>query len=116
MAQQTKRSRRGRGPATRSARGSFRLGSGRVGEGGPARARALPGSASPLARAVEAIARRLEQVSTVSTFIGLPRWFAYITSSPNPVGVLGDVVTSALNSNLTQCRTPTGSSGRYLAM
>jgi hypothetical protein len=37
----------------------------------------------------EAIADRLEELASLSTFIGHPRWLAYITSSPNPVGVLG---------------------------
>ncbi|HZQ49293.1 MAG TPA: aminotransferase class V-fold PLP-dependent enzyme [Candidatus Dormibacteraeota bacterium] len=48
----------------------------------------------------EAIADRLEQVAKHSAFIGHPRWMAYITASPNPVGVLGDLVTSAINPNL----------------
>jgi len=48
----------------------------------------------------EAIADRLEELASLSTFIGHPRWFAYITSSPNPVGVLGDFVTSAINPNI----------------
>jgi aromatic-L-amino-acid decarboxylase len=56
----------------------------------------------PLPRApvpFEAIADRLEELASLSTFIGHPRWFAYITSSPNPVGVMGDFVTSAINPN-----------------
>lgn len=48
----------------------------------------------------EAIADRLEELASLSTFIGHPRWFAYITSSPNPVGVLGDFLTSAINPNI----------------
>jgi aromatic-L-amino-acid/L-tryptophan decarboxylase len=45
----------------------------------------------------EVIADRLKEVASLSTFIGHPRWLAYITSSPNPVGVLGDFMTSAIN-------------------
>ena len=48
----------------------------------------------------EAIAERLEELASLSTFIGHPRWFAYITSSPNPVGVVGDFITSAINPNI----------------
>ncbi len=56
----------------------------------------LPRSPVPF----EAIADRLEELASFSTFIGHPRWFAYITSSPNPVGVVGDFVTSAINPNI----------------
>src|SRR6266540_3992071 len=56
----------------------------------------LPRSPVPF----EAIADRLEELASLSTFIGHPRWFAYITSSPNPVGVVGDFVTSAINPNI----------------
>jgi glutamate/tyrosine decarboxylase-like PLP-dependent enzyme len=48
----------------------------------------------------DAITERLEEVAALSTFIGHPRWFGYVTASPNPVGVLGDLVTSAINPNL----------------
>jgi aromatic-L-amino-acid decarboxylase len=56
----------------------------------------LPDSGVPFAT----IAQRLREVASLSTFIGHPRWFAYITSSPNPVGVVGDFVTSAINPNI----------------
>ena len=56
----------------------------------------LPSAGVPF----ETIAARLREVASLSTFIGHPRWFAYITSSPNPVGVLGDFVTSAINPNI----------------
>jgi aromatic-L-amino-acid/L-tryptophan decarboxylase len=56
----------------------------------------LPRSPVPF----EVIADRLEELASLSTFIGHPRWFAYITSSPNPVGVVGDFVTSAINPNI----------------
>lgn len=48
----------------------------------------------------DAIAERLEGVAKHSAFIGHPRWMAYITASPNPVGVLGDLITAAINPNL----------------
>jgi glutamate/tyrosine decarboxylase-like PLP-dependent enzyme len=35
----------------------------------------------------------------LSGFHGHPRWFAYITSSANPIGVLADLAASALNQN-----------------
>jgi aromatic-L-amino-acid decarboxylase len=35
----------------------------------------------------------------LSGFHGHPRWFAYITSSANPIGVLSDLAASALNQN-----------------
>lgn len=46
------------------------------------------------------VASRLEAAAELSTYIGHPRWLAYITSSPAPVGVLTDLVASAVNSNL----------------
>jgi aromatic-L-amino-acid decarboxylase len=57
----------------------------------------------PLPRAgvpFEEVIERLEAVAELSTYIGHPRWLAYITSSPAPVGVLADLVTSAVNPNL----------------
>ena len=57
----------------------------------------------PLPRApasFDTIAERLEELASLSTFIGHPRWFAYITSSANPVGVIGDFVTAAINPNI----------------
>ncbi len=48
----------------------------------------------------DAVAERLDELASLSTFIGHPRWFAYITSSPNPVGVVGDFVTAAINPNI----------------
>lgn len=41
----------------------------------------------------------LEQLASDSVYNGHPRFFAYITSSPAPIGVLGDLVASALNQN-----------------
>src|SRR5262249_61195197 len=34
------------------------------------------------------------------TFAGHPRFFGYITSSPAPVGALGDLLASAVNANV----------------
>lgn len=51
-------------------------------------------------RSFEEIVARLETVADLSTYIGHPRWLAYITSSPAPVGVLADLVASAVNSNI----------------
>jgi aromatic-L-amino-acid/L-tryptophan decarboxylase len=48
----------------------------------------------------EEVMERLEAAAELSTYIGHPRWLAYITSSPAPVGVLADLVTSAVNPNL----------------
>lgn len=56
----------------------------------------LPSRGAPFGEIIE----RLEAASELSTYIGHPRWLAYITSSPSPVGVLADLVTSALNPNL----------------
>lgn len=56
----------------------------------------LPRSATSF----EAITHRLEELASLSTFIGHPRWFAYIAGSPNPVGVVGDWITSAINPNI----------------
>lgn len=57
----------------------------------------------PLPRAgipFDEIAERLRTAAELSTYIGHPRWFAYITSSPAPIGVLVDFLTSAVNPNI----------------
>ena len=41
----------------------------------------------------------LQDLIPLSGFNGHPRWFGYITSSPDPIGVLGDFFASALNQN-----------------
>jgi glutamate/tyrosine decarboxylase-like PLP-dependent enzyme len=46
------------------------------------------------------IATLERDVITESVFNGHPRFFAYITSSPTPIGVLGDMLASALNMNV----------------
>lgn len=56
----------------------------------------LPLAGVPFDEVVE----RLEAAAELSTYIGHPRWLAYITSSPAPVGVLADLVASAVNPNL----------------
>ena len=56
----------------------------------------LPTAGVPFEEVIE----RLQTAAELSTYIGHPRWLAYITSSPAPVGVLADLVTSAVNPNL----------------
>jgi aromatic-L-amino-acid decarboxylase len=48
----------------------------------------------------EGVIERLRAAADLSTYIGHPRWLAYITSSPAPVGVLADLVTSSINPNI----------------
>ncbi len=52
------------------------------------------------ASSFDAIADRLADLASLSTFIGHPRWFAYIGGAPNPVGVVADFVTGAINPNI----------------
>jgi aromatic-L-amino-acid decarboxylase len=48
----------------------------------------------------EALVDQIEQdLLALSGFHGHPRWFAYITSSATPIGVLADLAASALNQN-----------------
>jgi len=56
----------------------------------------LPESAAGL----DSIFDRLQEVADMSNYNGHPRWLAYITASPNPAGVIGDFITSAMNPNL----------------
>lgn len=49
---------------------------------------------------LDSIFDRLQEVADLSNYNGHPRWLAYITASPNPVGVIGDFITSAINPNL----------------
>ncbi len=56
----------------------------------------LPRSGLPFAEVVELF----ETVGELSSYIGHPRWLAYITSSPTPAGVLADLLASAVNPNL----------------
>ena len=48
----------------------------------------------------EDILGSVRDAASMSNFIGHPGWYGYITSSPSPVGVMGDLVTSALNPNI----------------
>lgn len=43
--------------------------------------------------------RLAEDLLPLSGYNGHPRWFAWITSSPNPVGVLASLLSAALNQN-----------------
>src|SRR4030095_7580806 len=45
------------------------------------------------------IARAADLLFEHSLFNGHPRFWGYITSSPSPVGVLGDFLASAINQN-----------------
>ncbi|MEE8505245.1 MAG: pyridoxal-dependent decarboxylase [Kiloniellales bacterium] len=45
------------------------------------------------------IARLAEDLIPSAAHNGHPRWFAYITASPVPISVLGDLLASALNQN-----------------
>jgi aromatic-L-amino-acid/L-tryptophan decarboxylase len=45
------------------------------------------------------LARLKDDVIPLSTYNGHPSFYGYITSSPNPVGVVGDFITSAINAN-----------------
>ncbi|HSJ10647.1 MAG TPA: aminotransferase class V-fold PLP-dependent enzyme [Longimicrobiales bacterium] len=72
-------------------------------EGGPADMRALIGGDRSLPehgadpRALLGTAARL--LFDNSTFNAHPRFFGYITASPTPIGVLGDLLASAVNAN-----------------
>ena len=46
------------------------------------------------------LASTAEQLFEHSLFNGHPRFFGYITSSPAPIGILGDLVASAVNPNV----------------
>ncbi len=48
---------------------------------------------------VESLFTRVQDLITDSAYNGHPRWLAYITSSPAPIGVLADLLASALNQN-----------------
>ena len=46
------------------------------------------------------LASTAEQLFEHSLFNGHPRFFGYITSSPAPIGILGDLLASAVNPNV----------------
>ncbi len=56
----------------------------------------LPISPTSFEELVDRIER---EILPTSAYNGHPRWFAYITASPVPISVLGDLLASALNQN-----------------
>ena len=70
----------------------------------PAQVRAALDATSPLpatgAPATALIARASQLLIDHSLFNGHPRFLGYITSSPAPIGMLGDFLASALNPNV----------------
>lgn len=52
--------------------------------------------------------RLVNEIAPAAAFNGHPRWFGYITSSPAPIGVLGDFFASALNQNTALWRIAPG--------
>ena len=70
----------------------------------PAAVRAALGLGGPLPEHGTAAAPLLEETAKRlfdhSLFNAHPRFFGYITSSPAPIGVLGDLLASALNANV----------------
>ncbi|MDX2086732.1 MAG: aminotransferase class V-fold PLP-dependent enzyme [Kofleriaceae bacterium] len=57
----------------------------------------LPAQGRP---ANELLDRAAELLMTHSLFNGHPRFFGYITSSPAPIGMLGDMLAAAVNANV----------------
>ncbi len=70
----------------------------------PAEVRAALGAARPLpdagAPATEILERATHLLADHSLFNGHPRFLGYITSSPAPIGMLGDLLASAVNPNV----------------
>jgi glutamate/tyrosine decarboxylase-like PLP-dependent enzyme len=70
----------------------------------PSKVREALGLTGPLPEMGTAAAPLLDEVTTLlfehSLFNGHPRFFGYITSSPAPIGMLGDFLASALNPNV----------------
>jgi aromatic-L-amino-acid/L-tryptophan decarboxylase len=71
---------------------------------GPDDVRALLGGDVPLPAAGEAADSLLSSTAELlfehSLFNGHPRFFGYITSSPAPIGILGDFLAAAINPNV----------------
>jgi len=69
-----------------------------------AEVRAVAGAAQPLPEQPEDAAALVERAAAMlfdhSLFNGHPRFFGYITSSPAPIGMLGDLLAAALNQNV----------------
>jgi glutamate/tyrosine decarboxylase-like PLP-dependent enzyme len=59
--------------------------------------RALPDTGAP---AADLLTRAVELLTEHSLFNGHPRFFGYITASPAPIGILGDLLASAVNPNV----------------
>ena len=70
----------------------------------PAQVRAVLDASRPLpetgAPADALLQRALDLLSGHSLFNGHPRFFGYITSSPAPIGMLGDLLAAAVNPNV----------------
>jgi glutamate/tyrosine decarboxylase-like PLP-dependent enzyme len=70
----------------------------------PAAVRAALGLGGPLpehgAAAEPLLVETAERLFDHSLFNGHPRFFGYITSSPAPIGILGDLVAAAVNPNV----------------
>lgn len=63
-----------------------------IGLGGP-----LPADGTPVEHLLDETARLLFEHSLVN---GHPRFFGYITGSPAPIGMLGDLLAAAVNPNV----------------
>src|SRR4051794_29527268 len=70
----------------------------------PSAVRAALDLTGPLPEAGTAAGPLLEETTRLlfehSLFNGHPRFFGYITSSPAPIGMLGDLLAAALNPNV----------------
>ena len=70
----------------------------------PETLRALIGGARPLPERGEPAAELLASAASLlfdhSLFNGHPRFFGYITSSPAPIGILGELLAAAVNPNV----------------
>src|SRR5262245_55244556 len=71
---------------------------------GPSTVRAALGLTGPLPESGMEPGPLLEQTAQLlfdhSLFNGHPRFFGYITAPPAPIGILGDLLASALNPNV----------------
>jgi glutamate/tyrosine decarboxylase-like PLP-dependent enzyme len=70
----------------------------------PAQSRELVGSTGPIPEdgtdAAGILDEAFEKLASYSLYNGHPKFWGYITSSPAPIGVLGDFLAAAINSNL----------------
>ena len=67
--------------------------------------RSLPDEGAPID---EILARIDDEVIPAAAFNGHPRWLAYITAAPLPIGVVGEFIASALNQNTALWRIAPG--------